>query len=130
MNMKKLILILAISALILTGLALLVGTLFESDNTENVTVEEVVFLPHQNEKTVDAQTMSYGMAAKFSDGSIGAIGSNLYTIGSEIKTESEQKERTRAGVDEGEVFSFTNCGATGQNGPNQGQINSAYSGSL
>ena len=130
MNMKKLILILAISALILTGLALLVGTLFESNNAENVTVEEVVFLPYQNEITADTQTMSYGMAAKFSDGSIGPMGSNLDTFVDDVNTEPETEYRTRDVPTRGEeIFEFSNCSATGRYGPSQGQVDNTYSGS-
>ncbi len=126
-RIRKILLICAISALVLTGIAVLVGTLFQGNVNENVTVEEVVFLPYQNEKTVDAQTMSYGMAAKYSNGNIGALpydASYMTEYETEVSTEASG-DRTRA---QETVFTFTNCGQTGTSGPNQTQINNTYSG--
>ncbi len=108
-NIRRILLIIAISALVLTGIAILVGILFEGDSTETVTVEEVVFLPYQNEKTVDAQTMSYGMAAVYSDGSIGNLPDEPSDMAVDLVLEEEVQvpERKRA---VGDTYSFQYTG--------------------
>ncbi len=115
MKMKKMILILAISALILTGLALMVGNIFESDNNEDVKVKEVIFLPYQNEKTMDTQTMSYGMAAEYSDGSVGSLPTSsdyfIEPIEEPIDEPVMDGISTRAGPEEGDIWDFNYTGS-------------------
>ena len=117
-RMHKILLISVICALVLTGIAILVADFFESDSNSNVTVDEVVFLPYQNEKTVDAQTMSYGMAAKYSDGTTGNLPdmSNYYVASLEMaeddSLEISSTYTSRAGE---ETWSFNNV-STGRYG--------------
>ncbi len=64
---------LVLSALILTGLAIIVGVAFEEIVGEQVSIEEIVYLPQQHDYSRGTSTLSYSMAARYSNGNIGAL---------------------------------------------------------
>ena len=115
-RLKKIILIVAISALVLTGIAVLIGTVFEWDNSRNITVENVVYLPNMNEVNSETDTMSYGAAVQYSDGSISSLGYSLERIKNSDKETSDEKieldgESTRAVPNEGDSWDFSYTGS-------------------
>ncbi|MDP7265290.1 MAG: hypothetical protein QGH39_06995, partial [Candidatus Thermoplasmatota archaeon] len=62
-----------LSALILTGLAIIVGVAFEEIGGEQASIEEIVYLPQQHDYSRGTSTLSYSMAARYSDGYIGSL---------------------------------------------------------
>ena len=59
-----------LSALIIVAFAAVVGTLFEKYGEDRAEIEEVVFLPVNHDYSRGMSTMSYSMAAKYSDGQV------------------------------------------------------------
>ena len=85
---------LVLSALILTGLAIIVGVAFEEIVGEQVSIEEIVYLPQQHDYSRGTSTLSYSMAAQYSDGSIGNLPevTEDFVVVSMNKTDAEEIE--------------------------------------
>ena len=103
-----------LSALILTGLAIIVGVAFEEIRGEQASIEEIVYLPQQHDYSRGTSTLSYSMAARYSDGSLGSLPevNEDFATASEnenasLNIENQESEDTRG---EPEEFTFTYTG--------------------
>ena len=70
---KKIGIWIVLSALVIVAFAAVVGTVFEKFAGDRAEIEEVVFLPVTHDHSRSVSTMSYSMAARYSDGSIGNL---------------------------------------------------------
>ena len=62
-----------LSALVIVAFAAVVGTVFENYAGDRAEIEEVVFLPVNHDYSRGMSTMSYSMAARYSDGNVGTL---------------------------------------------------------
>ena len=107
-----------LSALILAGLAIIVGVAFEEFGGERASIEEIVYMPQQHDYSRGTSTLSYSMAARYSDGSIGSlpdVNRNELFLGTTdtINTDTDgmdKEDRTRK-TEEGAEFNFSYTGS-------------------
>ena len=97
-----------LSALVLTGLALIVGVVFDEIESQRTTIEEVTYLPLQDGNSRSTSTMSYGMAAKYSDGSIGALPD--LDMGPYVEQEVKEAEPETRDATRGQEYDFAYSG--------------------
>ncbi len=108
-----------LSALILAGLVVLVGVAFEKIGGEEAVINEVVFLPQQHDNSRGTSTLSYSMAARYSDGSIGnlpeidSISNNgeLIFSGDPVDLEMKSKTQSRGNAEEGDTWDLSYKGS-------------------
>ncbi|MDP7265350.1 MAG: hypothetical protein QGH39_07295, partial [Candidatus Thermoplasmatota archaeon] len=105
-----------LSALILTGLAIIVGVAFEEIGGEQASIEEVVYLPQQHDYSRGTSTLSYSMAARYSDGSIGSLPNvlSLEALG-DNDTDDRDESRTQGDPDSADIaITLTESAGAGQ----------------
>lgn len=104
-----------LSALILAGLAIIVGVAFDEIGGEQASIEEIVYLPQQHDYSRGTSTLSYSMAARYSDGYVGSlpeIDGVIVQTPDLLEEGMPEEEQTRAGPDEGDSWSFTYKGSS------------------
>jgi len=107
-----------LSALVIVAFAAVVGTVFEKYGGDRVEIEEVVFLPVSHDYSRGMSTMSYSMAAKYSDGNVGGLPEtkgDLLIDGCPVKNARDNDESRGGTRKEEEVWTFTNS-STGRTG--------------